>query len=121
MEYSKKFKQVKGYYDNGLWTKRMVYNAVGRWITAEEYEELTGEEFVESPVAEGEQTVEELQTELEEQGAYIADLENQNADMAEALGKLDVEPIYDEGVAEEAEETDPVEGEEGDAGDEAVD
>lgn len=38
MEYSKKFETVKGYYDNGLWTETMVRNAVGRWITSEEYD-----------------------------------------------------------------------------------
>lgn len=46
MERSKKFEQVKGYYDNGLWSKRKVYNAVGRWITAAEYEEIVGEPYV---------------------------------------------------------------------------
>ena len=40
MEHSKKFKTVKGYYDKGLWTEAMVRNAVGRWITAEEAEEI---------------------------------------------------------------------------------
>lgn len=46
MEHSKKFEQVKGYYDNGFWSKRKVYNAVGRWITAAEYEEIVGEPYV---------------------------------------------------------------------------
>ncbi len=46
MEHSKKFDKVKGYYDNGLWGNRKVYNAVGRWITAEEYKEITGEDYV---------------------------------------------------------------------------
>lgn len=45
MEHSKKFEQVKGYYDNGLWSKRKVYNAVGRWIETWEYEEITGEVY----------------------------------------------------------------------------
>lgn len=38
--YSKKFDSVKRYYDNGLWTAEMVRNAVGRWITADEAEEI---------------------------------------------------------------------------------
>lgn len=39
-EKSKKFDRVKGYYDKGLWTEEMVRNAVGRWITADEAEEI---------------------------------------------------------------------------------
>ena len=40
-----KYEQVKKYYDSGLWTKKQVYNAVGRWITNEEYEQITGEVY----------------------------------------------------------------------------
>lgn len=42
---SKKFQTVKDYYDTGRWSKAMVRNAVGRWITAEEYELITGEPY----------------------------------------------------------------------------
>ena len=43
---SKKFAKVKRYYDDGLWTKSMVANAVVKgWITAEEYEIITGEPY----------------------------------------------------------------------------
>lgn len=42
-EKSKKFDRVKAYYDKGLWTADMVRNAVGRWITAEEAEEILRE------------------------------------------------------------------------------
>lgn len=43
---SKKFPVVKKYYDNGLWNKEMVRNAVVKgWITAAEYEEITGEVY----------------------------------------------------------------------------
>lgn len=42
--HSKKFDRVKGYYDKGLWTADMVRNAVGRWITAEEAEEILSRE-----------------------------------------------------------------------------
>ena len=45
MEHSKHFDKVKDYYDSGVWTKSMVYNAVNRWITPEEYEEITGEKY----------------------------------------------------------------------------
>lgn len=42
-----KFKKVKGYYDAGLWDKVRVRNAVKKeWITAEEYQEITGEPFM---------------------------------------------------------------------------
>lgn len=43
---SPKFNKVKKYYDSGLWNKEMVSNAVvKRWITAEEYELITGEPY----------------------------------------------------------------------------
>ena len=44
-EHSEKFEIVKKYYRNHIWTKKKVYAAVGHWITAEEYEEITGEEY----------------------------------------------------------------------------
>lgn len=43
---SKKFKIVKDFYDRGLWNIHRVYNAVEKeWITAEEYEIITGEPY----------------------------------------------------------------------------
>lgn len=44
---SKNFQKVKDYYDNGKgpWSKAMVKNAVGRWITEEEYKMITGEDY----------------------------------------------------------------------------
>ena len=43
---SAKFEKVKKYYDKGLWNKTMVHNAVVKgWITAEEYELITGEVY----------------------------------------------------------------------------
>lgn len=39
-EHSAKFELVKKYYDNGLWNEQMVKNAVGRWITEEEKNEI---------------------------------------------------------------------------------
>lgn len=35
---SPKFELVKRYYDEGLWSEARVRNAVGKWITQEEYE-----------------------------------------------------------------------------------
>ena len=41
-----KFDKVKIYYDAGLWNLAMVKNAVIKgWITAEEYKEITGQEY----------------------------------------------------------------------------
>ena len=50
MTKSKHFDKVKVYYDKGLWNKARVRNAVTNpksnpWITAEEYEEITGEKY----------------------------------------------------------------------------
>lgn len=46
MEHSAKFELVKNYYNDGLWKKKAVKNAVKReWITATEYEEITGEVY----------------------------------------------------------------------------
>ncbi len=39
-----KFDKVKFYYDNGNWTIEQVRNAVVKgWITAAQFEEITGE------------------------------------------------------------------------------
>ena len=43
---SKNFNKVKEYYDRGLWSKMRVKNAVDKWITQEEYKEITGEEYM---------------------------------------------------------------------------
>ena len=40
--HSPKFEKVKDYYDRGLWNEKMVRNAVGKWITAEEADEILG-------------------------------------------------------------------------------
>ena len=39
------FEKVKCYYDKKLWSKERVINAVGKWITPEEYKNITGEEY----------------------------------------------------------------------------
>lgn len=41
-EHSKNFKTVSEHYKHHLWNETMVRNAVGRWITAEECEEIIG-------------------------------------------------------------------------------
>ena len=43
--HSQNFEKVKGFYDAGLWNEKMVWNAVGRWITEEEYKEITGTDY----------------------------------------------------------------------------
>lgn len=45
MEYSANFAKVQSYYERNLWSIKRVYAAVGKWITAEEYEEITGEVY----------------------------------------------------------------------------
>ena len=42
---SKNFNKVKGYYDDGLWSIDRVRAAVGKWITSDEYYEITGEKY----------------------------------------------------------------------------
>ena len=37
-----KFEKVKQYYEKGLWTVKMVLNAVGKWITQEEADIILG-------------------------------------------------------------------------------
>lgn len=45
-EHSEKFELVKEYYEAGIWKKKAVKNAVKKgWITADEYEEITGEVY----------------------------------------------------------------------------
>lgn len=45
-KHSAKFELVKGYYDDGIWKKKAVRNAVVKgWITGDEYEEITGEAY----------------------------------------------------------------------------
>ena len=49
MNKSAKFDKVKDYYDTGRWNEKMVRNAVGRWITAEEADEIIGGAAEEGP------------------------------------------------------------------------
>lgn len=43
---SKNYNKVLNYYNKKLWSKQRVYNAVGKWITIEEYQMITGEEYI---------------------------------------------------------------------------
>lgn len=46
MGYSVKFEMIKGFYFQGLWSETKVRNAVMKaWITAEEFKEITGEDY----------------------------------------------------------------------------
>ena len=43
---SNKYNKVKEYYEKGYWNIAMCRNAVKKgWITAQEYEEITGEPY----------------------------------------------------------------------------
>lgn len=39
------FEKIKDYYDRGLWSIDRVWNVVGKAITEEEYQEITGFEY----------------------------------------------------------------------------
>lgn len=45
MEHSKNYEKVKKFYKMGIWSEKMVWNAVSKWITPEEYKEITGEDY----------------------------------------------------------------------------
>ncbi len=40
-----KYEKVKNFYDARLWPLNWVENAVGKWITADEFQEITGKEY----------------------------------------------------------------------------
>ncbi|WP_124067377.1 XkdX family protein [Clostridium sp. E02] len=42
---NKQFEMVKDFYNCQLWSEYMVKNAVDRWITADEFLEITGKEY----------------------------------------------------------------------------
>lgn len=45
MEHSPNFEKVRNYYKKHLWSITQVHNAVGKWITEAEYQEITGKSF----------------------------------------------------------------------------
>lgn len=42
---SKNYEKVKRFYDADLWPENWLRNAVDRWITADEFQEITGKEY----------------------------------------------------------------------------
>lgn len=45
-EHSPKYELVKNYYERGQWKMKAIRNAVLKhWITADEFEEITGEVY----------------------------------------------------------------------------
>jgi hypothetical protein len=40
-----KFEKVQSFYKAELWSIGMVKNAVDRWITADEFQKITGEKY----------------------------------------------------------------------------
>lgn len=44
---SKNYEKVKRLYDTEAWSLNWVQGAVNRWITAAEYQEITGKEYEE--------------------------------------------------------------------------
>lgn len=42
---SKNYEKVKRLYDTESWPLNWVQDAVDRWITADEYQEITGKEY----------------------------------------------------------------------------
>lgn len=48
MEQSKNYTKVATYFMTGIWSQKMVANAVKKnWITPDEYKEITGETYQE--------------------------------------------------------------------------
>ena len=45
MAHSKNYKKVKKFYKMGIWSEKMARNAVGKWITPDEYKEITGKDY----------------------------------------------------------------------------
>lgn len=45
MEHSKNYEKVKKFYKMGIWSEKMAWNAVGKWITPEEYKKITGKDY----------------------------------------------------------------------------
>lgn len=59
MEHSKHYEEILGYYNGGYWKISRVWNAVGKWITEDEYYEITGIHYPYKSIAEEEAANEE--------------------------------------------------------------
>lgn len=44
---SKNYSKVKFFYDSGMWNIQKVHDAVGKWITAAEFKQITGQDYSE--------------------------------------------------------------------------
>ena len=72
------FAKLKEYFDGGLWTKKQIGDAVSKgWITAEEYREITGEDYVSMPTQLDaiQAAVEKSNEELRQEGADALTME----------------------------------------------
>ena len=49
MEHSKNFQKVMDYFNQRLWTQERVYAIVNKWITPEEYTEITNKAYIDIP------------------------------------------------------------------------
>lgn len=45
MAHSKNYEKVKKFYKMGIWSEKMAWNAVGKWIAPDEYKEITGKDY----------------------------------------------------------------------------
>lgn len=75
---SENFAKVKNYYEGGCWTKKQIGDAVSKgWITAEEYREITGENYVSMPTQLDviQAAVEKSNEELRQEGADALTME----------------------------------------------
>lgn len=46
LKHSKNYDKVASYFEKGLWDENRVRQAVGRWITKDEYEEITNNRYL---------------------------------------------------------------------------
>lgn len=72
------FAKLKGYFDGRLWTKKQIGDAVSKgWITAEEYREITGEDYAPTPTQLDaiQAAVEKSNEELRQEGADALTME----------------------------------------------
>ena len=72
------FAKLNEYFDGGRWTKKQIGDAVSSgWITAEEYREITGEDYVSMPTQLDaiQAAVEKSNEELRQEGADALTME----------------------------------------------
>ena len=72
------FAKLKVYYEDGHWTAKQIGDAVAKgWITAEEYREITGEDYVSMPTQLDviQAAVEKSNEELRQEGADALTME----------------------------------------------